>query len=148
MSKRTYNEKTLDPSSLVGRTILDIKINSDKDAIKLTTDDGEYFLSWDGDCCAHCYIQHISMPAKLIGSIILEAEHSTWSYIKNDRDNCEVEEAMGTKIKTDQGYFDIETRVSHNGYYGGMINISMNGFVDQYSCLRDDVICDQVLEDF
>lgn len=137
MSDRTYNEISIGIESLVGRTINAALINTEKDAIILKTDEGDFFLNWEGDCCAHCYIAHISGTEFLVGSTIISAENTEWSDISRKEDEWDVLEFMGTKLKTSKGYVDIETRLSHNGYYSGMINVSKQGYVDAYNCLLD-----------
>lgn len=145
---RNYNAKKIDINSLVGRKILNAFINSDKDAVVLKTDEGDFFLKWEGDCCAQCYIAHINGSDLLIGATILEAENTEWSDLKKDKDNYEVLETMGTKFKTTKGYVDIETRVSHNGFYGGMINVSKEGYIDAYSCFIEVNDVKEPLKDF
>lgn len=132
--KRTYSEQDIGIKSLVGKKVLSALINDEKDAIILNTDDGNYFLKWQGDCCAQCYIAHFNGADLLVGATILEAENTQWSDISRNDDDLDVLETMGTKIKTDKGYVDIETRLSHNGFYSGMVNVSKEGFIDAYSC--------------
>jgi hypothetical protein len=79
----------------------------------------------------------VSGSEALIGATILEAENAEWSFIKEDRDNCEVIESMGTKIKTSTGYVTLESRVEHSGYYGGSILVSDDEPMSQYSSPRD-----------
>lgn len=121
---------------LVGKKVLSAKINAEKDMVVLETDSGTYYLSWDGECCSKCFIQHFNGADYLIGSTIASVEHSQWTTLK-DNDDFNVLESMGTKIKTDKGYVDIETRLSHNGYYSGEIKISTVAPLDTYNGARD-----------
>lgn len=146
--KRTYDAKDIGVESLVGRTILSAFINDSKDAVLLKTDDGDYYLRWEGDCRANCFIAHINGAEFLIGSTILSAENSEWSDLNRNEDDYEVLETMGTKFKTSKGYVDIETRVSHDGYYGGMINISKEGYIDSYHCFIEVKDVTKPLKDF
>jgi hypothetical protein len=136
MKSKKFSMKDLGVEALVGRHVVSAKINEGKDAVILETKTGNLYLSWVGDCCASCFIEHFNGVEFLIDATILSAENTEWSYLKRNEDDYDVIETMGTKIKTNKGYVDIETRVSHNGYYGGMINVSDDDFIDQYSSPR------------
>lgn len=146
--KKTYNAKNIGLESLIGKTILSAFINESNDAVVLKTDDGDYYLRWEGYCCASCYIAHINGSENLIGSKILSAETSEWSDVSRNKDDYEVLETMGTKFRTSKGYVDIETRLSHNGYYSGMINVSKEGYIDAYSCFIEVEDVTKPLQDF
>lgn len=115
---------------LVGRKVFDVKINEQKDYVYILTDKGPLHLTWVGDCCAHCFIAHIDGSEFLKNSKIIEIETAEW--IREETDDFEVKDSMGTKIKTDKGYITIETRLEHNGYYGGEILISSKAPIGQY----------------
>jgi hypothetical protein len=134
---------------LVGKQITSAVINRTKDLVILGCPDGDLFLSWLGDCCAHCYLANVSGIDELIGSTITEARHSQWQdtnslFPRGD----DVIESMGTTLKTTKGYVTFESRVEHNGYYGGYIEISQDEPLGQYNEVRQiDSIMDK-LEDF
>ncbi len=128
--------KDLGISSLVGRTVLKASINDDKDLVVLETDKGKLYLTWEGDCCAKCFLANASGIDSLEGATILEAENAEWKKLKDDEDNFEVVESMGTKLKTTKGHVTLESRVEHNGYYGGEIHVSDDEPMDQYSSPR------------
>jgi len=107
---------------LVGMKVESAQINNRKDHVVLKTDKGTLYLSWVGDCCAHCYLENFSGIDFLIDSVIVEAAHAEWKNIEKDEDNTL--ESMGTILKTSKRYVSFESRVSHNGYYGGWIEIS------------------------
>ncbi len=132
---KPYSIPNLGIESLVGKKVIDAVINEDKNIIVLETNSGFLFLSWVGDCCAECYLAHINGAENLIGGLILEANNSEWSDVSRNEE-YEVIESMGTNIKTDKGYVTFESRVSHNGYYGGRINVSDMCPADQYSWQR------------
>lgn len=111
----------METKDLIGLTVKSALINGSKDVVVLETDKGKITLAWEGDCCASCYLANFNGIDALIGAIITEVEHSQWEII-NDLD-YNVLESMGTKIKTNKGYVDFETRVEHNGYYGGYLNV-------------------------
>jgi hypothetical protein len=108
-------------SDLVGRKINSVQIDDEKRFLVLDTDKGPLYMTWSGDCCAHCYIAHFNGTEALINAEILSAEDSEWK-AQSDA-SYEVIESMGTKLKTTKGYVDIETRLEHNGYYSGIIEI-------------------------
>lgn len=117
--------------ALIDRDVLSAEISAGKDIIILHTLQGDLYLSWVGDCCAHCYIAALSGAENLIDAKILSAENAEWKTIKDDIDGG-VTESMGTKIKTSKGYVTIESRVEHNGYYGGRIKVSKEAPIDNY----------------
>lgn len=133
---------------LVGRTVIGAQINKQHDVVILTTNLGKLFLTWTGDCCAKCYIAHLSGAKNLIGQTILEAKDTEWKTIQNE--DYEVVETMGTSLKSNKGYITFETRLEHNGFYAGYINISDKGPIGQYdSILESEDVGDLVdLKDF
>lgn len=120
----------LDTNDLVGLEVKNALVNPSNDVVLLETDKGNFYLSWYGDCCANCFLANFNGIDSLIGSTILEVNHSEWTNLSND-DDYEVVDSMGTNIKTTKGYVSFETRVSHNGYYGGSINITKDS-VNEY----------------
>ncbi len=56
---KAYGMEDLGIEALVGKTILSAEINEEKDLVILKTDSGPLFLTWEGDCCAKCFIQHM-----------------------------------------------------------------------------------------
>ena len=133
---------------IIGRKVLTAQINKQHDVVILDTDLGKLFLTWTGDCCARCYIAHFSGIDNLVGQKILKVKDTEWKTIQ-DKD-YEVVETMGTSIKSDKGYITFETRLEHNGYYSGSINISDKGPLGQYgSILESEYVSDLVdLKDF
>ncbi len=131
-------ESYLNIKDIIGRKIISASINDEKDFVILETKSGPLYLTWTGDCCAHCYLANVSGSELLIGSTILEAENMEWKDVKRDEEECEVIESMGTKIKTSRGYVNFESRLKHNGYYGGQINISSSTPLNQYGGERDN----------
>lgn len=125
-------------SDLVGRTVTKALINPSKDYVFLETDKGPLHLTWVGDCCAHCFLANITGSDALVGAQILAVENSEWKDLEKSEEYGDTVESMGTKIRTLKGYVDFESRVSHNGYYGGWIQISDLSPLDQYSNTVDD----------
>lgn len=119
--------------ALVGRKVKKASINAEKDCVVLDCEDGRLYLTWVGDCCAHCYLVHVNGIDNLFAETITAADHSEWTDVSSREDGCEVVESLGTKIITTKGFVDFESRLKHNGYYGGRICISDDEPMDQYS---------------
>jgi hypothetical protein len=136
--KRDYSMTDVGLGALVGRKVLAASINAEKDLVALDTDKGKLFLSWVGDCCAHCYLAHMSGADALVGATITSAENAEWKTVSGERYDGEMTEAMGTNLRTDKGHITFESRVEHNGYYGGEIRVSEDAPMDQYHCERED----------
>jgi hypothetical protein len=137
MSK-TYSMEDLGIDTLIGRKVLSAKINSDNDLMVLDTDQGKLYLTWEGSCCAHCYLYHITGSEYLVGATITEVTNANWSDLPRGEDDYGVTESMGTNIRTDKGWVTFESRVEHNGYYGGEIRVSDDEPMDQYGWPRYD----------
>jgi hypothetical protein len=145
--KPTYNEKSIGIKSLIGQKILSAFINPEKTAVLLKTNNGDFYLKWEGECCAECYIAHVNGADLLVGSTILSAENTEWTSISSEEEYMALE-TMGTKFITTKGYVDIETRLSHNGYYSGEITVSKKGFIGSYMCLVNLKDVTEPLKDF
>jgi len=135
----------LDINALVGRKILSAEINQEKDLVVLDTDHGKLYLTWVGDCCTNCYLAHFSGADALVGSIVNSVEDTKWD---PKEESGGVTETMGTTIVTSKGYVTFESRAEHNGYYGGWINVSSTGPVDQYRRVSQAIVQTKPLEDF
>lgn len=118
---------------LRGKHIINAEINESRDLIKLTTDQGIFYLTWEGECCASCFIAEVSGSSNLVGSTITGIENTAW---KRKESDDEVVETMGTNITTTKGYVGISTRTEHNGYYGGSILVSDEAPLNQYHSPR------------
>lgn len=119
-------------NSLIGRTVTEAKINQEKDLVVLQTNKGPLFLTWVGDCCAVCHLEHVSNSEALINSEITSAENTEWKDVKAPDEYGYVTEGMGTTIKTTKGTITFESRVSHNGYYSGKISVSDRHYLSQW----------------
>lgn len=136
----------LKKENLIGVKVNNVYINDDNTIVKLDTDKGDVFLSWWGDCCSLCYLAHISGSEVLKDATILDVQHSEWEDIGGD--GYYVMEKMGSTIKTIKGWVTLETRLEHNGYYGGTIEISTKFPVSQYGSSLKSKIKYKLLKDF
>ena len=111
-------------------------------SIALNTDMGWLRLTPEGECCANCFIQHISLADALQGAKvtlvepILEVEKE-----RGDGPGDGYAEQWGHRIHTTKGTCTIEMRVEHNGYYGGMLKVegleNPKPVLDGYKTLED-----------
>jgi len=138
--RNTYDLENLGVESLVGLKVENAFINSSKDYVRLDTNQGSYFLTWVGNCCAHCFLAQVSGASNLIGATIISAENAKWSsqiQLDPSRELSDVFQTMGTNIITNRGHVTLESRVEHNGYYSGNVIVSKVCPVDSYGCGRD-----------
>lgn len=118
-------------TALVGQTVTAAWINEERDLVVLDTTSGRrLYLTWVGDCCAHCFLANVSGADALIGAEVVEVESAEW--VVEREGEFDVVESMGTKIRTTRGYVTFESRLEHNGYYGGEIMVSDTSPMDQY----------------
>lgn len=96
------------------------------ESLLLWTDRGLYTCEPEGECCAHCYVQHIEGTWALArGAIIAAVEDIELPPVPQEEQN-DVSDVWGHRIVTDKGVCTIEMRVDHNGYYGGSLNVALN----------------------
>lgn len=132
--EKMYNMNNLGIGFLNGLYVISAEINEDNDYVVLNTKDKKVHLSWVGDCCAHCYLAHVNGSGFLVNAVITKAENTKWS--DESKGEYEVIEKMGTTIHTTKGTVTFESRVEHNGYYGGEITVSDDVAIDAYSSPR------------
>jgi hypothetical protein len=132
-------ETTMDNlRGLVGRTILQAR----------KAPSGELFLSLSGgeaiklvpygDCCSHCYIQHVSGADALQGGTVARVEDIASDPTDAERAAAsEVVDGFGHRITTNHGVCTIDMRLEHNGYYGGSLDVMMSDGTDGHPQLED-----------
>lgn len=103
---------------LEGKTITDVKIAEDQQAIMFITPDGPVIARADGDCCSYSWVEHIEMPALGLPAKVTSVEDLDMPREPED-DDGEFIQFYGCKITTDKGEIVIDYRNSSNGYYGG-----------------------------
>lgn len=117
---------------LVGKTIVGWKLDegtrfSRKLTVRVSPHDDNltitqnFHYETEGDCCAECWFESIEGEP---GGVVVEVEEKGWQLHAGSYDECNVTETGFWTIKTTRGYIDVETRLSHNGYYGGWINFT------------------------
>lgn len=141
-----------DLNRLIGLKITSAVINETNDVIELTVvqdtvvdalsqDEGNLYITFEGECCAKCYVYHVNGAENLVGATITNAETTSWiTNPEPDPPAYEVIETMGLMLTTTKGYVAFETRLEHNGYYGGALVITRGSVQDVYSLRYDDEI--------
>lgn len=108
-------------NKLIDKTIVDVKIASDKQAMLFVTDSGdEFIVRTDGDCCSYSWIESVEMPALGLPFKIIDVQDLDMPDLGEMPDR-EVVTYYGAKIITDKGEMIIDYRNDSNGYYGGSI---------------------------
>lgn len=97
------------------------EVRYDGSTMYLVGDEHSFELEPEGDCCAHCYINGLNYIEALQGGTIKEVENLELPDEKNE--DYEVINAWGHRFHTDKGIATLDMRVSHNGYYGGWVNV-------------------------
>lgn len=121
-------------NKLIGKTVVDMKISEDKDALLFITELGEDLVAYtDGDCCSTSWVESIELPALGFPFTVLsvedldlnkEAVESDWEYIQ----------FYGAKVSTTKGDMVIDYRNSSNGWYGGSLEWPGSEFNNYTSC--------------
>jgi|SRR6185436_7672415 len=106
--------------------------------IFLDTDQGIVMLEPYGQCCAYCFIQHVSIAYALINSDIISVKDITFFQPIDALFSNQTIEVWGHSIDTTKGSCTIEMRVEHNGYYGGSLNVSFVEKIPQDSKPLED----------
>ena len=101
---------------LVGKTIKEMKIADDKQAILFICDDGEHVAKCDADCCSYTWVESIEFSKDWFPCKVIEA-----CDIDMPEEDYELIAFYGFKIITDKGHMVIDYRNESNGYYGGSL---------------------------
>jgi hypothetical protein len=114
-------------NELIGKTLVEIKINEYKDEILFICDDGvKYQMLHYQDCCESVTIDDINGNLDdLIGTPIILAEESTNS---EEPKNSEYDESFTWtfyKLATVKGYVDIKWFGESNGCYSEEVDFKM-----------------------
>ena len=117
----SYADEIEGLQELVGRTVLAVAAEEPGEHfLRLTTDDGDRFVTAIGDCCSETWFADITGFDALIGSPVLSVDQPALEDRPNDGRGRQEEDAYyGITITTAKGRCDIVYRNSSNGYYGG-----------------------------
>lgn len=121
---------------LIGEKIIEVYLNDENDCFKFVLESGqEVFYQSEGDCCNWVFFNSINGIDALLNEEIINVKESVWSDISEPAFDHDVLEVKFYTIITNKGYFDIELRNAHNGYYGGRIT-KANSYVMNKSDFR------------
>ena len=132
---------------LIGKEVKEIKINYDKDLIKLVCVDSVLFLSAYGDCCSRSWFEHMTGVDALIGQKINKVVEREMPPAKENEEEMECLQFYGWTIETNRGRCDLEMRNESNGYYGGDCEVDEKP-LGKYGGTRDDDATKTVTDDF
>lgn len=111
---------------LVGKKIIEIRMNKDNDLLIFTTDDATaplYAYGLESECCSNSYFYEINGIDALRNEIVTAVNGLLWNENPEKCDNKEEEEEVtctyGNQIITQKGRCDIIFRNESNGWYGG-----------------------------
>lgn len=90
-----------------------------------------------GDCCASCYVQHVSGADALKNATLNRVDDLELPEVPPEEAN-DVSDVWGHSLITSRGYCTIEMRVDHNGYYGGELTISRDAVLPKDAVDLDD----------
>lgn len=106
---------------LIGKTIAEVLIADDKEALLFVTIEGEKLVARvDADCCSHTWIESVELPALGFPFTVVDCEDLDGVKEAEDIDYNYIQ-YYGAKLTTDKGDLVIDYRNSSNGYYGGNI---------------------------
>lgn len=111
---------------LIGRTIISVVVNENKDEILWTCDDGtKYKMFHDQNCCEDVTIEDIcGNLSNLVGSPILIAEESTNSDCPKDEDDESFTWSF-YKFATAKGYVDMRWYGTSSGWYSERVDFEV-----------------------
>lgn len=142
IGRRTRHTDIRRMSDLVGHTIVAawlVKGPEEDDCIGLHMGPGDTLLAVPvGDCCSHCFIQHVESASALVGTVTEVEELATHPATEEERADTKASDKVGKawgrradgvldvwayRVHTEKGICTIEMRLDHNGYYGGGLEI-------------------------
>jgi uncharacterized protein (TIGR02996 family) len=107
--------------SLIGRTIKQVRFDSNGDCLMIDTDSGSIRYEVEGDCCSESWFYRFLNPENLINEKLLFVMEGRTDDIDPDDGlgRQESESIYGYSLVTAKGICEITFRNSSNGYYGG-----------------------------
>lgn len=106
----------------VGKTINQLMIADDKEALLFKCADGDHIVKVDADCCSYSWIEHIELPALGFPALVINVEDLELPGSNDDHPEHDCLQVYGCKITTDKGEIIIDYRNASNGYYGGSLS--------------------------
>lgn len=105
----------------IGKVIQSIAIDDDRERLTIVTPEGESIV-WtvDGDCCSASWIEHLTIPDKIVGAEITDIRDGGTIEVPSQDHECL--NVYFTTIRTNRGEIVVEYRNSSNGYYGGSLS--------------------------
>lgn len=133
-------------SDLVGKRILEIRINENRDFISFKTDQGFVSYEAEADCCSKSWIEHICNIGQILGKKITFVEDVELADIEGlitSRGVGEHVEIYAYRISCAadiddafKGYMgescSIDLRNDSNGYYGGYFELYEGTFTETH----------------
>lgn len=108
--------------NLLGKRILALKTDVEKQNILFETSEGIFCYSTAGECCSSSWIEHFEGIQSLMGEIISAIEEIDLSERPDPTpENHDCLRIYGYKFTTDKGHAVLDFRNDSNGYYGGYI---------------------------
>jgi hypothetical protein len=112
---------------LIGKVVISVDLEQSGAAIRFNLADGESITARaDGDCCSSTWIENVDGAEQLIGTV-LSVEDIPMPDLGSPN-SYDVIAYYGCKITTDKGFSVIDYRNSSNGFYGGSLSWSDDGF--------------------
>src|SRR6185436_10130152 len=113
---------------LLGKKIIAMHINAEKDLIVFDLEGGKIYASAVGDCCSRSYFQHLSGTEALLGhKVNAIMEHESVETVGADKTpDSDCEQKYGWTFITTRGRADLDMRNDSNGYYGGEVIVDEN----------------------
>jgi len=108
-------------ADIVGKTVDAVYFNVNRGLLALVTSDGAtHVYEAEGDCCANAYFEAPEQAGfdQIVGHEVTACEERDGGDFDG---GDEVNSITFYSIKTARGMADVEMRVSHIGYYGGMV---------------------------
>lgn len=106
---------------LVGKKIVGVDINEDKDIIIFTTTDHTLKAIAAADCCAVAWFEDTENLLKLVGHIVLHVSQDDEIIVEGTRQD--EDRIYGISLYSTRGIINFSLRNSSNGYYGAWAEI-------------------------
>ena len=126
---------------LLGRTVVQVLANTERDSFRFVTDEGNLDYHCFGDCCSESWVNHIADIDALIGQKVLEIEEIDMYGLlgaEPEPTRQDSDEVLFHRIQTPKGVCVIEFRNSSNGYYGGSFSEGLASLEENLHPVTED----------